>query len=152
MADTDIRNLLPIIPGRFEYQQPIRYETYVIDVMDEDYANLETIGTHNLITVPQNQALVCGYMAVEEDITSDGSATVKFTCGGDDISGAIPKANLVAGDTFAFNFGGTTTSVASYAKAADKSIDMVIATADLTAGKVVLVFGFIDINAILNNG
>jgi hypothetical protein len=151
MADTNIVNKIKKTPTRFEFQQPVRYETYEINVIDADYSGIETVGTHNLVTVSAGQALVGASLMVEDAVTSGGSATVKFNCG-DDLTGAIPVANLAAGDVVNFTFGATTGTVATYAKTADKTLNMTVATAALTAGKFVLVLGFIDVKAILENG
>jgi len=62
----------------------------------------EATGTHNIVPINQNEALVFGYGAVDTTFTSSGSATVQFKIGSDALTGLIPKANLAAGDIFTF--------------------------------------------------
>ena len=149
----DITNLLNALPSRYEFQQPIWYQTYVIDVTDPDFAGIEAIGTHELITVPEGMAVVLGHCFIEDSFTSGGAATVQLLAGTEALTGALALADIAEGKTFEFLQGkGATDTQSLYFKSAADTIDMTVAVADLTAGKIVMIVGFVDVNAVLTNG
>lgn len=154
MAATDISGIVSTSPAPFEFQQPCIFRTYDIDVTTTAYDGIETVATHNLIPIPKGEALVYGMGFVQTAFTSSGNATLTFQVGSDVLSGAIPKANLAVGDVIKLLWveSASTESKATYAKTAADTLDWVVGTAALTAGRIILVCGFVNVNAILTNG
>ena len=153
MAGTDITALIKERGANNDYQQPLITRTYTIDVTEPQFDGIETAATHNLVAIPKGEALVGGYVVVQTSFAGS-STTVTFQVGSDGLSGAIPEANLAAGDVVQLNFAisAATETKATYAKAAADTLDWAVGTAALTAGKCVLVLQFLDVATILAQG
>lgn len=109
-----------------------------------------TVATHNIVPIPVGEALAFAIGYVETAFTSAGSSTHQFQVGSDTLTGAIPKANLAAGDVIMIGFDANddTTSAAKYAKSAADTLDVAVGTAAVTAGKLYLQCFFVDVNAL----
>jgi hypothetical protein len=129
---------VPTTTKEFRTPQSLQtpFKTTVFDWDPKRDSHL-TVATHQVRDIAKGNAVVQGYLVVEEDFTSAGLATIQVQLGGDNLTGAVGKANLVAGDVvpFVLNNGTTTQSGATYAKAAADTLDIVVGTAALTAGK-----------------
>ena len=129
------------------HETPYQADAFVINLVDEGY----TTGTNPAIDIPVGFALVGGTVVVEDAVT--GATSLQFRLsGGDNLTGAIPIANLVAGDVRDLRTGGTTatTSVAGYAKTVALTLDIVVA-GTVNGGKIVIIPEIIRIDsAILN--
>jgi len=146
MAATDITGLVIESPGTREFEIPERMVAYDIDFTDPLLVGVETVGLHNLVTIPKGDALVRGYGVVLATLTSGGSPTLQFRVGSDQVTGVIPIANLVIGDVFplVIHNGTVTQSGSGYADAAAKTLDLNLAVAVVTAGIIRLYVTTID--------
>jgi hypothetical protein len=154
MAATDITALVEQKKTNNTFHNLFEQHIYDIDVANSDFEGIETVATHNLVTIPEGKALVKGFAVVKDAVTSDGNATVQFKVGSDTLTGAVAKANLAAGDVIELspNDADGTGGVAGYAAAAADTLDMTVGTAALTAGRFLLVLEFIDVATILAQG
>ena len=145
----DMTSLLAFLPESNAFHTPFKIELLDLDFGDSDNAAMLATGTHNVFTIEQGKALLGAYGVVEDAVTSGGSATVQFKVGSDTLTGALPVANLAAGDSFTIATGSVTgtTSVASYAKSAADTLDIAVATAALTAGRILVYLIVADVEA-----
>ena len=154
MAATNISAL--VSPAKAPYQFQSVYETvvYDIDVTTSAYTGIESVETHNLVPIPVGKALVGGYAVVYTAVTSDGSATVQFTVGSETLTGALPKADLAKGDVIRLSVGDKedTAGAGTYAHTTADTLDWIVGTAALTAGRVILYLDFVDVSDATTNG
>lgn len=118
---------------------------YIFDFTDEMLADIRAVGTHNLIKVPKNKALIGFKIIVLADVTSAGAVTLQVKHGVANITSAIAKASLVKGVVFNY----PSQSIVTWNETADTTIDVIIGTAALTGGKVLLIPDLIDISEIV---
>lgn len=170
MGATNATAIETKVKAPFGFTNLTEAAVHVFDVCVAALVGLKTVAVHNLITIPAGKALVSCKVIVQDEFTSDGSATVQFKIGSEVLTGLIPVASLVAGAVINLNFNvwsgvGTvatstcaltsaspTGGTVSYIKATDDTLDMGVATAALTAGKFILVPEFMDVSAILTRG
>ena len=154
MAATNISTKIKERASNARYEQPYETRVYTFDVTDAEFDGIETVATHNIAPIEEGYALIGGCGIVSTAVTSAGSATLKFQVGSDALTGAIPKANLAAGDVFRLLFAesASTESKALYAASAADTLDMVVGTAALTAGKITLVLHYVDMTTVLASG
>lgn len=120
-------------------------------------ASMLATGTHNIMTWPAGAGLAFGKAFVVTSMASTSNdGTIKFLLnGGDDLSPAMTAdgTELVAGDSFPLG-------IVDYEDAAGKkcysatatTLDMTIATHAMTAGKIVLVLGIVNLTDLSSNG
>ena len=130
---------------------PAQTDAYMLDLVKEGYTGA---GTHPAVDIPKGFAEIGSFAVVEETVV--GPTTVQFKHStGDAITGAIPVANLVAGDVIPMSPGilTTVTTQAGYAKAAAQTIDLVLLGAGATtAGKIVFYRRIVRVDsAVLNS-
>lgn len=128
-------------------QTPLMDDTFDWDLLrdgDPDGVTGTIAGDYELRDIALGEALVIGFVAVEEAFV--GGTSVQFKCNGDNLSGAVATANLAAGDVvpLVLNNGTTTQSGSTYAKAAAKTLD-VTTVGTFTAGKVKITLLKLDI-------
>ncbi len=154
MASANVSTIVKERPLNKDFQMGMKQRCYVLDVTDSGYTGIAAADTHNLIPIPEGEALVGGVMIVETSFTSAGAATVTLQVASDALSGDIPKANLAAGDVVRLNFAvsAATETKATYAKSAADTLDWVVGTAALTAGKAIFLLDFVDAETLLDQG
>jgi len=122
--------------------ESLAYDTaYVIDSQNPTFVGIETVATHDLVTIPKGDAFLSGKVIVTKAFTSGGSATLRFQINGANLIGVIPKADLTVGEVFdlTLNDLDATVGLTAYADSADITLDWVVATAAFTAGEITLV-------------
>jgi len=156
MATADISTVLKKTALPHEFQQPIIYRSYDIDVTAAGLTGAAAVDTHNLVPIPKGEALVWGRGIVQTSfVSATTNSTLIFLVGSDALTGAVTEANLAAGDVVELmfnNVAAATESKATYAKAAADTLDWTVGTAALTAGRMILVLGFVNVDGILTNG
>lgn len=117
---------------------------FIVTPVDD---SVSSATTHNLFSVPDGYALVGGAIIIKTTFT--GTTSIQFTVDGDPVSGAVPVANLVAGDVISLEFGSVagTTTAGGYANGADIQFSMVV-TGAITAGKMLVVLDLVHVDAI----
>lgn len=154
MAATDISAL--VAPAKAPYQFQSVYETAIfdIDVTKAAFAGIETVETHKLVPIPLGKALVGGYAVVLTSFASTGNATVVFQVGSETLTGTLPKADLAKGDVIRLSVGDKedTAGAATYSHTEADTLDWVVGTEVLTAGRVLLYLDFVNVLAATTNG
>jgi len=110
---------------------PVLWKTVDIDLSKGDMAAALATGTHGVMDIADNEAVLGGYLFVSTAFTSDGSATVQFKVGSTALTGSIAVATLADETlipvgygltTLTDNSGGTASSVLSAATTTGGSI------------------------------
>ena len=142
----DVTSSLALTPIYKDNRSSIKEKAFFLDFVDD---GASATGTHNVLDVAVGECLLGGYFFVETAVTSSGSATVQFGINSDTLSGAIPKANLALGDCGVFGFHTTddTTTHSGFAYTTAKTLDVIVGTAAITAGNLLIVAYVIDADA-----
>ena len=136
-------------PG-YAFQTLAEQRVYNVGVGDEGMSGAKAVGTHNLIDIAENEAVVGGRIIIEEAFTSAGAATVAVQINSETVIAAQGKAALVAGEVMEFDL--TTALIGIYAKGAAITLDWVVAVAALTAGRAIIILDVVNVDQILNRG
>jgi len=107
------------------------------------------VGTINLTeTVPNNAVVVRGYYYVATGFTSGGSATVSIGINTDDAAGLLALTAIGSGFTAGWHecIQDGTAANFSTVTAAERTIDVAVAVADLTAGNMVIFLEYVIID------
>ena len=136
MADVDITAKDTRVNGILSDEIYVKQEAHVIDFVE---LGVNGTGTHDLFKLAPGDALVGLTVIVLDAVTSDGSATVqfkaKFNASAEALKDAIAKADLAKGDVIAIPVPGVKGYDADYGAV----IQATVGTADLTAGKAMLI-------------
>ena len=114
--------------------------TYAIDVVD---SGVSAVDTYTVVEIPEGRVFIGGTAVVVGDVASSGSATVKLTVGSFDVTSAVGVANLKRGTVIALNAGNAGSCKSNVAEVTP--VKVTIASAPLTAGKIVLNIKTIDV-------
>lgn len=123
---------------------------HLIDTGKTELLDLRTVGTHNIIKIPKGKMLTGGHMVILTAAASAGAATAQLKVGAVALTSAIAKADLTANKVIPLVVPAAGGDV--YAVDADKTIDLVVGTAALTALKVLVFPEFMDINTTMTRG
>lgn len=123
---------------------------HLIDTGKTELLDLRTVGTHNIIKIPKGKMLTGGHMVILTAAASAGAATAQLKVGAVALTSAIAKADLTANKVVPLVVPAAGGDV--YAADADKTIDLVVGTAALTALKVLVFPEFMDINTTMTRG
>jgi hypothetical protein len=136
------------------------YRTYKLDFLDTTDGDIGTLAKHDIVPIAIGEAFLGARFIVTTGFSNLATdLTVKFHVsggGGNVLTGAIPQANLIAGDVLSLHtndFSVDTTTVRGYSHTTAATVQVELAgTAALTAGVGVLICEFCDATALLNGG
>jgi hypothetical protein len=145
-------SLIDIVPINATFHTPIKWSQIDLNFGDASLAAMKATGTHNVLTVPEGYAIVAGYAVVQTTFTFSSAGTIKFAMV-NDLTGTRAAAELAAGDVFALlqNDLEDTTSAGCYAVSDDDTLDLIVGTDAVTAGRLILYVGMIDVASGLAN-
>lgn len=139
---------------RLPYQLQGLVETRIYDispVVDGVY----TQAAHTIASIPKGYMLVGGRILYLTEFTSAGdAATCVYACNGTDLTGTITEAGELANTSIEFPLNATTATAGGvfYAKSAAITVTMTVATADITAGRFLLMLELVNAAALTDNG
>jgi len=143
-------DILKTFPAANNFQNPIRYEIIDLDFGDSANSDMLAAGTHNIFDIAAGEAVVQGWGAVYTSLTSTSTDTIQFKVGAGTLTAQLGADDLDAGFVFQFNANDledTVGQAALYAKSAADTLDLVVNDHALTAGRIILVVGVLDVNA-----
>lgn len=142
----NLTDTLTTSPGDHSLQGPSFARHYIIEPVADGVHEVDGGSPHQLFEVGASECLRSLQVVVLTTVTSGGSATVQFQAN-DTITGAVGKANLAAGDTMVFGTGGitSTSTFGGYANGTAYDVELIVGTADLTAGKLLLIAELVNI-------
>lgn len=151
MAATDITLKDTWVPGVNQDTHYQKQTSFVIDCAE--HSGLLTTATHNLVKLNKGDMLTQIRIVVLTAAASSGSATVQFKALFNNTSeainsSAIGKANLAAGDVYDLPVSG----IKGYDRDYPPVIQMVVAGADLTAFKFLLITEAIPVQSFIDKG
>lgn len=99
-------------------------------------------------TLPDNAVVVRGYYFVSTALTSGGSATIALSIASDDVAGLLAAAAIATAGSAGWHECIQTGTAANFSEActAERAIQIVIGTADLTAGVLTLFLEYVIID------
>lgn len=152
----DVTAILKPAPAENSFQSPVRTDVVVLDFDATGIVDVaDQTGTHNIYNIAAGEVLLPSYAIVHTlCVSTSNTGTIQFSMG-DALSAAYTAdaTELAAGDVIQFGANDLedTAGLASYRTAAD-TLDIIIATNDFTAGKIVLVLNVLDVAAVLAQG
>lgn len=150
MTSADITGLDTTVKGVNSTNNYIRSVAHIID--GGENPGILAVDTHSLFVIPKGNALTGLKIIALADTTSSGSATVQFKASingtAEAIHTAIGKADLAAGDVSVFDV----LKIKGYDADYDTIIQMTVATAALTAVKLLVIAEYIPVTEFMTAG
>lgn len=142
MADITNRNIA--VPGVNSATNFTRQYAYLLDM--NTMSAIAEVGTHNLVNLPEKEALTALKIVVIEKATSSGSATAQFKVNGTAInSTALALSGLAVGMSHNINVSG----IAAYG---NNTLQLTVGTAAYTGGKLLVIAETIPAEMFVTNG
>ncbi len=156
MADISATKLpMKVVP--YQFQGPIKWTVYDLSPVAD---GVSAVATHNLFPLAINEALFGIFGAVVTSFAStSNNGTVQFAVGSATLNTAIACAGtagkLLVNETIWLPVIAAvppTASVVGMSPAAADTIDMIVGTNAITAGRIILYVATVDVAKILVNG
>jgi hypothetical protein len=142
MADITNKNIQ--IPGVNSDTNYVQERAYMLNMNTN--ADIAAVGTHNIVALPEGEALVGLKVIVVDGVTSGGSATVQFKVNDTAInSTAFTLAGLATGYVHSLNVAGLKGYGAN-------TLQLTIGVAAITGGKIMVIAETIPVNMFITNG
>ena len=136
-------------PG-YAFQTIVEQRVYNVGVGDEGMSGAKAVGTHNLADIAVGEAVVGGRVIFLEDVTSTGAATIKFQSNSEDLTAALAIAGMAAGEVVEFDL--VSAGLGIYADTTAITLDMVVGTEVLSAGRFLIILDVVDVLAATTRG
>ena len=129
MADITNKNIA--IPGVNSATNFVQQYSFLLDL--DNVADITAVGTHNLVKLPADEALVGLKLIIVKGLTSGGSATAQIKVNGTAINTtALALAGLAEGLVHNYNVAG----IKAYG---ENTLQLTVGTAAFTGGKVLVI-------------
>lgn len=142
MADITNKNIS--VPGVNSATNYVQERAFLLDMGVN--ADVSATGTHDLVKLPAGEALTGLKVIVIGGATSSGSATAQFKVNGSNInSTALALAGLAEGMVHSFNVAG----IKAYG---ENTLQLTVASASYTGGKLLIIAETIPAEMFVTNG